>query len=167
MSIPLSPADLQKPDLLRGQRREWAVERFGWLLMALLLVAGSLGLFGGGPLAHSSRAADGVRLEFDRLVRHGVPTELRLSAGSPLAEGGKLRVALDWRFLKAFNIRDIRPTPISSASTGDHLDFEFAAAGGGENYIVFELEPLDAGIRPGEIVVGGETAVEFRQIVFP
>ena len=46
MSLPITPTDLQKPGVLRSQRREWVVERTGWVLMALLLAS-----FGNEPSA--------------------------------------------------------------------------------------------------------------------
>jgi uncharacterized membrane protein YcaP (DUF421 family) len=41
LQLLLTPADLERPDVLRSQRREFVVERAGWGLMGILLLAGA------------------------------------------------------------------------------------------------------------------------------
>ena len=43
--------DLQIHQDLCQERREWKIQRVGWLLMALMLVAALAGLLGPGPLS--------------------------------------------------------------------------------------------------------------------
>jgi hypothetical protein len=38
----------------RFQRREWCLERFGWLLLALIILAGLLGLLGTGRFSRTA-----------------------------------------------------------------------------------------------------------------
>lgn len=47
MSLPLTPTDLQQPEVLQRQRREHVVERVAWLVMVALLLLGILQGFGG------------------------------------------------------------------------------------------------------------------------
>lgn len=47
MSLPLNPTDMQRPEVLKGHRREYGIERVAWLLMAALIVGGILQGFGG------------------------------------------------------------------------------------------------------------------------
>lgn len=57
---------------LNFQRREWVVQRVGWVVMAVLLVAALLGLFGPGPLSKSiaGSASGPVRAEYYLAVNH-------------------------------------------------------------------------------------------------
>ena len=41
------------------QRRSWRLQRAGWIVLSLVLLAGLLGLFGSGPLAHATVGAPG------------------------------------------------------------------------------------------------------------
>lgn len=167
MSLPITPSDLQKPDALRSQRREWTAERTGWSIFAVVLALGALGGFGGGPLAHASRSSGAVNLEFDRFVRHGVPTSFRLSIGPEAVIDDRIRVAIDLEFLDGVAIQDIRPTPLSSSSSADRLLLDFAAPLAGSSAITVELKPGRAGQRVGWIEVGNRGRMEFKQIVFP
>lgn len=45
--MPLDVTDMQRPEVLQSQRREYAVERVAWLLMAGLIALGILRGFGG------------------------------------------------------------------------------------------------------------------------
>jgi uncharacterized membrane protein YcaP (DUF421 family) len=47
VSLPLTPTDLRQPEVLTSQRREYAVERAGWVILAAILVLGSLRGLGG------------------------------------------------------------------------------------------------------------------------
>jgi uncharacterized membrane protein YcaP (DUF421 family) len=47
VSLPLTPSDLRQPEVLNSQRREYLVERAGWVIMAAILVLGSLRGLGG------------------------------------------------------------------------------------------------------------------------
>ena len=64
----------------RALRREWRFERIGWGVIALVLVAGSVGLFGDGRLASASASttAGGAVVHYERVVRHGAPSEISL-----------------------------------------------------------------------------------------
>lgn len=134
--------------------------------MALILAAGLLGLFGGGPLAHASLSSGTVNLEFDRMVRHSVTTELRLHAGPADAVNGRLRVSLDWDYLGSVNLLDLNPVPVSVVSSEENLTWEFMVDPNGTT-IVWEVEPTRSGSRQGRLEVGGNTDLVFRQMVFP
>ena len=47
MSLPLTPTDLQQPEVLKSQRREYVVERVAWGVLATLLLLGILQGLGG------------------------------------------------------------------------------------------------------------------------
>ncbi|HVF07519.1 MAG TPA: hypothetical protein VNC60_02985, partial [Actinomycetota bacterium] len=62
------------------QRREWLVQRISWGMLTGVIILGLLGGFGGGPLAHATASDTGVpiRLDYDRMVRLGAISHLRL-----------------------------------------------------------------------------------------
>lgn len=166
VSLPITPAELQQPGVLRSQRREWKVERAGWIVFGLLLAGAMVGVFGGGPLAHASSAAGSARLEFDRLVRHGVVTRLTLELGPDQVVERRVRVSLDWGYLKKVDLRDVIPEPLSAVSSPEGITWEFAAGEGGST-IVLEIEPKHSGRREGQLTVGANTILGFRQFVYP
>jgi hypothetical protein len=100
------------------------------------------------------------------MTRHSVPTVLRLFAGPDDAADGRLRVSLDWDYLRSVNLHDVVPQPLSAVSGPDRITWEFAAGPSG-TAVEWEIEPKAAGRRMARLEVGGRTRLEFRQIVFP
>jgi len=136
------------------------------MVIGVLLAGAMAGVFGGGPLAHASRAAGSARLEFDRLVRHGVITRLTLQLGTDQAVNRRVQVTLDWGYLEKVDLRDVIPEPVSTVSSAEGITWEFAAGEAGST-IVLEIEPRHSGPREGQLKVGANTTLVFRQFVYP
>lgn len=83
---------LQLHEDLAHERREWKLQRVGWALMALALLAAVLGLFGHGPLSETASAsADGaLTVRHQRFERYQAPSEYDIGALPALAAGGVL-----------------------------------------------------------------------------
>jgi hypothetical protein len=81
--------DLELNQDLRFQRRMWAVQRIGWAVMALVVLAGLLGLFGPGPLSSATAGKEEGPLlveGYERFVRFRIPTTLQVRL-DPLGRG--------------------------------------------------------------------------------
>ena len=61
---------------LSFQRREWSIQRAGWLVMATIVIAGLIGLFGAGPLSSANAEAGPLQLQYSRFERRHAPSEL-------------------------------------------------------------------------------------------
>jgi hypothetical protein len=63
--------DLEIPEDLPFQRREWVAERVAWAVMALLIAGALLGFFGTGPLSRTTAGdeAGPLWLEYERFAR--------------------------------------------------------------------------------------------------
>ena len=78
--------DLEIAQDLAFQRREWTIQRVAWAVMALVALAGLLGLFGGaGPLTRAAAGNGALRLDYARFERKHAPTELRLQVAAGVA----------------------------------------------------------------------------------
>ena len=65
------------------QRSEWRIQRAGWIVWSLVIIAGLIGLLGSGPMSHKETAAtDGsLKIDYDRYLHYHHPTQLTLSVG--------------------------------------------------------------------------------------
>lgn len=152
------------------QRVEWRIERVGWALMALLVLAAALGLLGDGPLgeARASRG-EGLDVEFDRLQRAAAPTEYRFSVDPVLAGGGTLRLRLDASLLDEIELQSIVPEPVSVAAGPGYTEFEFAidGTGGAPARIAFRFQPTTFGPVQGKASVPGARPLALDHFVYP
>ena len=150
------------------QRREWRIERVGWAVMALLVLAGLLGVFGDGPLGQARTGGAGASVEYDRLQRAAAPTEYRFAVDPALATDGHLRLRLDEALLEEAELISIVPEPASVATGPGYVEFAFAVhAPGTPARITFRFKPTTFGRVRGEVALPGTAPVVLDQFVFP
>jgi hypothetical protein len=151
----------------RFQRREWAVQRGGWVVLSTLLVASAAGLFGQGPLARAEIGdSRGWQLEYDRFARNYSQT--RLAITSPAGhEGDTVVVWIDRDYADHVEIQESDPAPVSVSARSDRLVYRFLAAGPGPVRIVFNMEPQTAGRLRGRVGFADSDGVAFSQLVYP
>lgn len=154
---------------MRFQRLNWRIERFGWLLMALIVAVAALGAFGGGPLSSAtvSDAGGTVRVEYDRIQRQRSPASLRLdvSAGAVGAHG--LVVVVDETFARIFEIKDIQPTPAGSAAVTGGIRLRFDVEPGAAATIHFRLGAEQIGVARPRLSVAGRSPLELPVLIYP
>ena len=151
------------PTHSRGElRRGWRVERVGWALTALLVVAASLGLFGQGPLAPASaQGADGSTVRYERFARVRRPVQIetvRPASASPT------RVRVAEPFLRAVELLALDPPPNRSSASGGERIYEFDAS---TTSVILRFEYREAGRLSGSIAWGAANPVTFSTLVFP
>lgn len=144
------------------QRRVWSAQRAGWVVIAGVIVAGALGLFGKGLLSRTSAEGSGLRLEYERFGRVEHPMRLRflLSESRPDAT-----IALRRAYLEAFRIEKVTPEPAEVRAEGSWFRFRFA--GSGPLTATFDLIPLELGPLAGAAQVGTSDGISFRQFIYP
>lgn len=151
---------------LEFHRREWRVERVGWVLLAVFLILAVAGLFGSGPLSHvRSGSKDGGSIEYERFVRHGSITALRVRPAATLGHGA-MRIEIAASYLRAFRIERIDPEPSSVVVSGERLVYEFAAAPAGAQ-ISFHLHPEELGSHAAQVVIDAAEPLTIRQFTYP
>lgn len=162
-------ADLEIFEDFAFQRRTWLVERVGWILLALLVAAALLGLFGGGILgsARVSTADGSLAISYDRFWRQHSPTELRLEAVPPTA-GSPLRIWISRDYIERTHISQIMPTPTITEVSPDRIVLEFAVGGGrGSVSVMLRIEPLAPWRTIGRVGVEGGEDLSFNQYIYP
>jgi hypothetical protein len=150
------------------QERTWRVQRVGWVVMALIVLAGLAGLFAGGPLASAAAEGPGVRVEYGRFERwHGASTLLVRLAADAVQEG-RVALLLDGRYVERVQIEHIVPPPERTLTTSEGPVFIYSVAQGGvPGTIAFSIKPERAGVLRGRIGLPGREAAQFTQIVWP
>lgn len=144
-------------------RRNWIIQRIGWIAMALIIVAGLLGLFGApGPLSRARASRGPIEVEFDRLVRMNAPSEIHIDVGS---SGPRFAVSLNRDFVDAVEIRSITPSPKSVEIRNDRVLYTFEA--GRSPRVTYSIEYLKMGAREGRIGLEGGPSLTIRPTVYP
>ena len=161
---------LQIDEDLGHERREWRAERTGWVVMAVLLAAGLLGLLGYGPLSRTQVGTPGtLSVHYDRLQRSSAPTEYRFDIDPSLIRQGELRLRFDQVLLEEIEMRSILPEPKETRSGPGYTEFVFAvdAAGKAPIRVQFQFQPATFGHVRGRVIAEGAAPLVIDQIVYP
>ena len=147
------------------QRLEWRIQRIGWIVMLLIVVAALTGAFGKGPLAHTrATASDGsFTIEYDRLVRHSSATTLTFNIARPPHD--TIGIWFESQYINGIDVEDIIPSPIRTASGDGTITYYFEARAGAT--ITIEYEPDDVGRRRTRAGIENGASMHVRQFVFP
>jgi len=163
--------DLEIGEDIVYQRRAWAVERAGWVVVCLLLAAGLLGLCGSaGPLDRGTAGErDGpLFVQYPRFPRHGGQMTLTIRLGPESVRDGEARVRIDAAFLGRFQLESALPEPESVELDDDRLTYVFRAETATEPLVVtFTLRPERYGLQRGRIGIPDGPDVALRQFVYP
>ena len=150
---------------MRFQHRSWALERAGWLVLALIAIAGLTGVFGNGPASWAHASAGSLTVSYERFQRatrtsafvfdvtHQAVSDLTLRLGPP--------------FQRDFEITSIQPTPLRSRTGPDGIDLTFGAEAGGKSRVVIWARARSAGLRTMSAAADGGAPAQLRVSIYP
>ncbi|HNE88283.1 MAG TPA: hypothetical protein PKL68_05070 [Actinomycetota bacterium] len=154
--------DLEIPDESAFLARERRVERVGWMVVLVLMIAAATGLLGAGPASWATASAGMVAVDYSRVVHH--QTEEDLTIVFPVS-GEDVAVELRGGWVEAATIRGLTPEPSEQLSVPGGVRYQLPAGPGrGRFTVAFRMDRV--GLVSGEVVVDGRR-VDVRQLVLP
>ena len=159
--------DLELAEHIAFQQKEWVVQRIGWGVMLLLVIAAAAGMLGSGPISRTSSSdPEGLlSVEYQRFGRLETTGQLRVGVRG--GAGGEAEVWISNRYLRRMEIERIMPEPRGTRLEPDRQVFVFEIAGSGQGEIVFHLRPMAVGRAGGQVGLAGGPALELSQFVYP
>ncbi len=149
-------------------RSLWRVQRVGWVVMLLIVIGASLGLFGHGPLADGQARAEGLTLDYDRFARHGATSSLRAEIEPRALRGDTLTLWMTREYLEGIEIESVIPEPARVVTRGDLVLFTFMTAERSQPArITFNLRPDEYWSEHARAGIAGGEGVSFRQFIYP
>ena len=162
--------DLEISQDLNFQRRSWAVQRFGWVLLAMVILAALLGLFGPGPLsqAMAGQQDSPLRIEYHRFWRLKSPMSLRLHLGPEAAASGQARVWLSRSYVEAMRVQHVTPQPQRVEAGSDRFTYVFTLSQVNRpTAVTFTIEPETPGSVAGQAGLENGLEIRFRHFIYP
>lgn len=158
--------DLELDDAFH--RRESRVQRVGWTVLAVIILAALLGLTGSGPLAKRRVSASGLDVHWERIARAEARTEIRIETQAALVRDDTLVVRIARPAFDDFQAEEIRPQP-ERVSVGEaFIEYRFGVpAGARQTTILLVLRPERMGEHELNIAVAGAPAAVIRQFALP
>lgn len=162
--------DLEIDQNLSLQQKEWLIQRVAWVALALLLLAGLLGVFGNGPLSDTTAGdADGpLRAEYPRFARFQAPLTVRFHIGPEAIQDGEARIGLSRSYVDSVRIERIDPEPDRVEAGEGVYVYVFTVADPEQAATVsFHLQPEAIGSIQGRAEPAGGPALDFGHFVYP
>lgn len=148
------------------QERAWLVQRIGWALMFLVLLAALAGIFGGGYLSRVTAESENLKIEYDRFPRRLGTTMLKAQVTKADSDGFA-RLWLDLSYMERFEIQEITPEPDNVRIEAGRLLYAFRAQPGTPAEATFRLKAERPGSLHGRAGATGGSAVEIRHFIYP
>jgi hypothetical protein len=152
------------------ERRGWVFERVGWALMAIILLAAVLGLFGPGVLGPArAQSNDGMLgFEYHRFWRAQSPMQIRVTVRREAAQDGIVRLDLSRAFLDRVRVEQVVPATRREEVSGEFVTYDVAIAPEDSvSTILIHLMATRFGTVRGSVGLHGGDAVAFRQFIHP
>lgn len=159
---------LQIYDDWEFQRRSWRVQRIGWVLMVLFILAGLMGLLGSGWLGHTTIAtADrALQLEYDRFLRLHSPSRVKIRAIAPTPQ--ELQIRIERQYLEGLQVARMMPEPDRVEIEPENYAYYFLTSSANRPVtIALEIEPERVGWLDGKISLATDRGLQLRQWVYP
>lgn len=155
-----------KPELEINERlslheKGWVVQRVGWVIISLVVVAGALGLFGEGPLSKKTLSSGNIKAEYERFFRYEAEMKIRLQSGDEHIA----HIALPQQYVQNFRIVRFEPQPENNQTVADNIVFRFLPE---QNRIVsIYLVPKSTGAVSGVMQVNGRHQYPLHHFIYP
>jgi hypothetical protein len=166
---PVDRSDLQLAEYSDAQRRAGMIDRVGWILMLLIVIAAASGLFGNGPigLAKAVDESEDLRVDYNRFGRYGADLTLRVQVRESAASQGEFQVWVSSEYLEGVKIDDISPAPDTAEVLDGGILYRFVGKQG-DLKATFDLTGDSIGSLSGSVGLDGPiTAAHFSQFLYP
>lgn len=163
--------DLEIGQALDFQRRQWMVQRVGWIAMGMVILAALAGLMGSGPLSKASAGGpdDDLQVTYQRFDRRHAPTEVQMKVAGGAHQEGEVRIWVDQAFLDRVELEQIIPEPEEVLSEPGREIYVFRAGSDSSQQVdvTYQLQQDAFGIHTARVGIVDGPELTFWQVVYP
>jgi hypothetical protein len=162
--------DLELDQDLDFEQRSWTVERVGWAILAVVLLAALVGLLGPGPLSRTIVGEQGgpLWLEYSRFGRFKAPLTLRIHFAPNASQQEGVRVWLSRSYVEGVQIEQVTPPPAQVEAGPEQLTFVFPVSElSRATAVTFSLKTAQIGRQRGCVGLANGPTLCFQQFIYP
>lgn len=153
--------DIELNDDPNFQRKTEKVQKVGWVLIALFLLASFGGFLGRSRFSTRDVANENVSVEYDAYIRTGSESELKIVA-KPRAGESQVAIWISRPYLDRIEIEHIFPEPEKTESDEMGVRFLYRAPPGSDTVeVVFTIVPQTPGRFHAQV-----SELEFSQLAY-
>ncbi|WP_242928332.1 hypothetical protein [Pontibacter vulgaris] len=145
------------------EHKSLILERIGWILMLLFVVAAALGFTGRGGIINDKTegsTAAGIEVAYERFLRRDAPSTLKITLHEPSSQ-----VRFSKAFYEKVRIEEVVPEPKQVQVTHESILYTFEGAPVNAS-LLFYLKPQKAGSLQ-YMVDNGKHQLSISQYIYP
>jgi hypothetical protein len=151
---------LEIDEYLPLQEKGWALQKWGWIFIISIMVAGALGLFGGGILSKQSISSGNSKGEYERFWRYEVEMKVLIESKDHIAS-----ISFPEQYLKKFRIVRFVPEPENNNTINNAVRYNFLPS---ENHTVsIYMISKDYGPIKGPLTVNERDNLNINHFIYP
>lgn len=142
-------------------KRGWILQRIGWGLLFVTLIAASLGLFGSGVLSKKKLTQDQNMLQYERFGRYETQHEIKIIA---MPSNQKVVILFSQHYLENVEIESIVPEPAETKTSSEAVQYIYNTSS--PLTVTFYFKPQNAG-NVNTIVGVNDSKFDMNQFIYP
>lgn len=152
--------ELEIDEQLHLQEKGWVIQRVGWIIIILVMIAGGLGVFGGGLLSKKSSSSGSIKAEYERFFRYETEMKVLIESSNHISS-----ISFSQQYLKDFRIVRFVPEFDNNNTTENEIRYNFLP---GQNRIVtVYLIPKHYGAIGGTMKVNDNNKFNLNHFIYP
>lgn len=152
---------LELEDDIKLHETGWIIQRAGWIIILLLVIASALGLFGNGLLSKAEITDNTNKLSFEKRARYEAPMQMTIHATS---RNNRIEVRIPQSYFDTVALDKVVPEPQEQTIAKGFAIFTFETEG--PSVIKFYLIPEKTGTVKAQIQVN-ESDFSISQFIYP
>lgn len=152
---------------LMHEKVEWKIERVGWVVWALIILAALAGLLGQGLLSQqiAGDKTSPLWVEYQRFERYQSPTKLVIHATT---DQPQMRLWINSGFIKKVEVSHIDPEPERVEVGSDRYVYPIAVTDRNKEVVIsIYFKYNESGIRHIELGAENGHTLRFWELVYP
>jgi hypothetical protein len=138
----------------------WSIQKWGWLFIISISVAGAIGLFGEGILSDRTVSAGNSKAAYQHFLRHEAETKIFIESSNHISS-----ISLPEEYLKNFRIVRFIPEPLNNNTVNNTVKYNFLPA---ENHIVtVYLVSKGFGSVQGALTINEAENLQLNNFIYP
>ncbi|WP_130834184.1 hypothetical protein [[Erwinia] mediterraneensis] len=153
---------------MRWQQTEWRIQRAGYGLLFLVVIAGACGLFSKGWVSNRQISAADQRLtvEYEGFGRR--QSTMNMTLHLQQLNGAEYQVVISSEKMNDFQVQTLQPQPDESWSRGDQLILRWQRRPQQESATVWlAVQPKTFGRLPLRVTLDARSQVTFTSFIYP
>lgn len=152
--------NLELNEHLSLHKKGWVIQTIGWIIIITIMVAGALGVFGGGILSKQRPSSGYIETEFERFFRYESEMKILIESGEHISN-----ISLPQQYISSFRIVRFEPQPINNNTSGSDVVFNFLPAN--NRLVTIYLVPKAYGNISGTMKVNGTNNIVLHHFIYP